>query len=483
MNARPPPASFKTAGWGVLAAAILGGVALRTAIGLREHGLYWPDEIYQSLEPAHRLVYGYGLIAWEFIEGARNWALPGFFAGLMWVARALGLDAPEEYLGLIRVVLALIAGGTIWGTWRLARAYDASPLAGAAGGAVFALAAPFVYFGHRAMSETVSALPVVLGLALALTPHAKRWQLWLGASLLGIAVLLRLHNGVFCVGLLGILAGRRQWRALGESFAVLAVWAVLFGLLDWLTWGRWFHSALVYLQFNLIEGKASGWGTSPWHYYLRVLWTSGPLVAVLLGVGAVLSARRAPGLLLTAVAFVVLHAATPHKEFRFLLPVIPIFCALAAIGVSSAAERIDARLLPLGSALLIGAALISGTQLQKLTFGQLGAYETQKPNQSAWNDFGDVNRLLMAAHDEADLCGIKVEIVHQAWTGGYTYLHRKVPYYAYNGPPRTSRHYNYVITWDRPNQPGRVAARDGRIALVQLYPDCTPDPGYSWRLP
>ena len=32
---------------------------------------------YQSLEPAHRLVFGYGMLAWEFIEGARNWALPG----------------------------------------------------------------------------------------------------------------------------------------------------------------------------------------------------------------------------------------------------------------------------------------------------------------------------------------------------------------------------------------------------------------------
>jgi hypothetical protein len=40
-----------------------------------------------------------------------------------------------------------------------------------------------------------------------------------------------------------------------------------------------------------------------------------------------------------------------------------------------------------------------------------------------------------------------------------------------------------VITWDRPGQPDRVAARDGRLALVQLYPDCNPDPGYSWRLP
>ncbi len=484
MNEHNPPTSFTTVGRGALAVVLLAGIALRIALGFRDHGIYWPDEIYQSLEPAHRLVYGYGLLAWEFIEGARNWALPGFIAGLMWVAQAVGLDQPEGYLGLIRVVFALIAGGTVWGSYRLARAYDASPLAAAAGAAVFALAAPFVYFGHRAMSENASALPVVLGLAFALTPKARRWKVWLGASLLGISVLLRLHNGVFCLGLLGILAGRRDWRALRESFAVLGVWAAIFGLLDWLTWGRWFHSALVYLQFNLVEGKAANWGTSPWHYYLRVLWTSAPWVSVLLGIGAALSARRAPGLLLTAVLFVVLHSATPHKEFRFLMPVVPVFCALAAMGLSWAAARFDRKVLPLGSALLFGAAAISGAQYQKLTFGQLGAYgdHDQKKNQSAWNDFGDVNRLLLAAHDEAGLCGIKVEVAHQAWTGGHSYLHREVPFYPHNGPARSSRRYNYVITWNRPNPPGRVAAHEGSLALVQLYPDCTPDPGYSWRL-
>ena len=41
---------------------------------LTDDGIYWPDEIHQSLEPAHRLVFGYGLIAWEFSDGARNWA-------------------------------------------------------------------------------------------------------------------------------------------------------------------------------------------------------------------------------------------------------------------------------------------------------------------------------------------------------------------------------------------------------------------------
>ena len=75
-----------------------------------------------------------------------------------------------------------------------------------------------------------------------------------------------------------------------------------------------------------------------------------------------------------SIAFIALHSATPHKELRFLLPVIPVLCALAAIGVTRAAERIDAKLLPLGSALLVAAAVISGAQYQKLTFERSRPY-------------------------------------------------------------------------------------------------------------
>src|SRR5258708_14473678 len=49
-----------------------------TAIGLRlvpilvEPSLNWWDEVFQAIEPAHRLVYGYGLVPWEIQLGDRK---------------------------------------------------------------------------------------------------------------------------------------------------------------------------------------------------------------------------------------------------------------------------------------------------------------------------------------------------------------------------------------------------------------------------
>src|SRR3989442_2829366 len=68
--------------FGVLGSVLFIGLAIRVWLSVNDDGIYWPDEIFQSLEPAHRLVFGYGLYAWEFVDGARNWAFPAFVAAL-----------------------------------------------------------------------------------------------------------------------------------------------------------------------------------------------------------------------------------------------------------------------------------------------------------------------------------------------------------------------------------------------------------------
>ena len=106
----------------VLLGGLLAGAALRLYVAFTDDGIFWPDEVFQSLEPAHRRVFGYGMVAWEFIEGARNWALPGFIAFWFKLSQLVGLDAPAQYLGVIRTVFVAMAVGSGYGVWRLAKA-------------------------------------------------------------------------------------------------------------------------------------------------------------------------------------------------------------------------------------------------------------------------------------------------------------------------------------------------------------------------
>ncbi|PVV03512.1 hypothetical protein BB560_002000, partial [Smittium megazygosporum] len=51
-----------------------------------------PDETWQSLEVAHRLVFGYGYLTWEWKNKLREWAFPFLFATLYKFSSLLGLD-------------------------------------------------------------------------------------------------------------------------------------------------------------------------------------------------------------------------------------------------------------------------------------------------------------------------------------------------------------------------------------------------------
>jgi GPI mannosyltransferase 3 len=468
-----------------LALALFVGLMARLW-GALDDGIYWPDEIYQSLEVAHAQVYGYGLIPWEFVDGARNWSLPAVATVLLRLGALFGLDAPPGYIRLVKVVFALLGVAAALGVFRLARAFAAPRWAAVASAAAYSLAAPVIYFSPRAMAENAAAAPVVWGLALLLEEERPAFRrILLGGSLLGLAVLFRLQVAAVALGLILFLVLNRRWTILGPLLATLAVWALVYGGLDAFSWhrlptarfGGWFHSVFVYVQFNIVEGRGAHWGTSAWTYYFRVLFTSMAPLAVTLGLGLFACLwRRSWSLPLLVGFFLAIHLATPHKEYRFLVPALPL--AFAAIGAAMAdfSDGMVARL----SAVVAVLGLWSLVQLPSLTMGELGAYP-ERPQSAAWGDFANVNRLLMAAGRKEDLCGIRIDVADLAWTGGSTYLHRRAPLYRRNVPAQLG-YFNYLIA--QRGVPGLEAvAEDEGVALYRLpIQQCAVDPNFPWKL-
>lgn len=56
---------------------------------------YVPDEYWQSLEVAHKQVFGYGQLTWEWTQGIRSYLYPSFFATVYKLLELIGLDLPE----------------------------------------------------------------------------------------------------------------------------------------------------------------------------------------------------------------------------------------------------------------------------------------------------------------------------------------------------------------------------------------------------
>jgi hypothetical protein len=235
---------------------------------LMEPSAVWPDEIFQTSEPAHRLVFGSGLVAWEFQLGVRSWMLPGIIAGLMELSRISG-DGPDYYLPVIAVGFAALAAAPVVCCFLWCR-----PLFGVTGallaGLAVAIAAEPVYFGARTLSETVAGHLLIVAIW-ALEPGypvISRRRQFVGGALLGFVFATRVQLApAIAVAMLWT-----NWRAdRGRVAAIIAGIAAILAtaaMLDTLTLGYPFASIWRYLLYNVFYGVSSTFGVEPWPYYL-----------------------------------------------------------------------------------------------------------------------------------------------------------------------------------------------------------------------
>lgn len=92
--------------------------------------------------------------------------------------------------------------------------------------------------------------------------------------------------------------------------------------------------------YNTILGKSSEWGVSAWHYYLTnaipklLLNPVSLLICIPTALLIPQTRPRSIGLLLPNLAFVALFSILPHKEWRFIVYIVPAFTAVAAAGAS-----------------------------------------------------------------------------------------------------------------------------------------------------
>jgi len=437
MGRRAPPSTVP----GDIAPWLVPGLVLlvlvpRAYLAVTDQGLFWADEIFQSLEQGHRLAFGYGLIPWEFQEGARSWLFAGVLGGVMKLAWLCGARSGMALALVGKLLMAACSALAFYPALRLARS-----LGGAAAAVLVALVGlcfpTALLFGSRALGEVVSAVLIAWAAWLTLDParDARRGRdCGLAGLLVGLAVFVRYQSGLVLLALALLLLVQRQWRGVWRFALAAGLVAIAGGALDWLTWGRPFQSLLLYLRYNLVEGQAAQWGTAPASFFLRTAWQSTGWALVPLGIGLLCGIHRTWRLVLVLSVFVLAHSLVPHKEFRFLVPVMPLFFVTVGVGLAVLVER----LAPARGRVWVAAGL--GTSLafvmawrsSQLTFADLGQemdadLDVSAGPPSAWHAFEGVNRLLARAGQQPDLCGVATAGVNAYWTGGYTYLHRRVP--------------------------------------------------------
>ncbi|KAL8675783.1 MAG: hypothetical protein Q9224_007383, partial [Gallowayella concinna] len=142
---------------------------------------------------------------------------------------------------------------------------------------------------------------------------------------------------------LSILITRRLniARTITAGLAGIAIGLGITVPIDSLFWQRFpLWPELSAFSYNILHSQSSNWGTSPWHFYFtsalpRLLFN--PLTYLLcipLAASQPASRRYIADLVLPNIIFVALYSLQPHKEWRFIIYIIPPFLTAAALGAN-----------------------------------------------------------------------------------------------------------------------------------------------------
>ena len=412
-------------------------LAVRLAIAFAMPNQLWPDEIFQSLEQAHRVVFGRGVLPWEFRDATRSWLFPGALAAIMKTVSVFS-SAPIAYLAACATALSLLSLAPVWVAFRTA--LQPFGLRGAViAGATCALWYELVYFGPKALGEAVAGNVLVIAVMLvqrirtadriAGAGPSRALVRWC-AGLLALVAAMRMQLAP-AAGLAFLLAvWRLPWRQRIEAAVVAALVVLAIGMLDWITWSYPFESFVENFRTNIIEGKSHHFGVAPWYAYFSAyadLW--GALGIAVLGL-AVIGALRVPLYGVIALVIVVTHIPIAHKEYRFLYPALELVIVLVGLGLATIVHRVQqARTANLAAAGAVAVVLAMSLSLAN-RYNDPGShfgFGTARHIDSLWRERRGTIVGMKLLGEDPNVCGVGLVGVHWSTTGGYTYLHRDIP--------------------------------------------------------
>ena len=470
----------------VLAAAFLA----RGAVALSGDFALHPDEIFQYLEPAHRAVFGHGVMYWEYLYGARAWLVPGLVAGVLKLFDVIGLGEPHSYTVGVELVFCAISLAIPAGMYFAARRHFGETAARAA-----LIAGAFWYelcgFAHKPMTEFVATAPLLLTLWIAVRSGSVALKPGMWAALLAVlATAIRPQYAPVAAVLFGLVVLRSQHKP--AMLLAAAGMALAVGVFDAVVWDRGlFHSYVTNIRFNLVMGEQRTEESPPWQYLAWLFTAHGGLsVACLLA--AAFSPRRYALLLVLIALILGVHSMQPHKEYRFVFAAVPLLLMIGAdLAVRLHGLRIPGRTTAVAVAAV--AACVSAAGILNALPNQDRVYKawSRETGQVAFLGFRDTQDPVYAAYrwlaTLPDVGAVWHADRHYHATPGYYHLHHDVPLYDIQtgGPiatnPSIARAMVTHIVTDEPDAryPGFSEART--FAATRVLVRDTPTPVLQWQ--
>ncbi|XP_053677771.1 GPI mannosyltransferase 3 [Anopheles nili] len=328
-------------------------VALRVASVFLVTTWFVPDEYWQSLEVAHRLAFGYGHLTWEWTAGIRSYLYPALIAGLYKLLAVFNLDTVDLLTMLPRILQACLSA---YGDYRFYVWCKRSKWS------MFLLASSWCWFyvGSRTMANTLETTLTMV--ALSYFPWVSEctrflWPVALSFFIRPTSVIPWVPLCLYHIK----KSTHPTWELLLKRYLLIgALTGLLCVGIDSYFHGTLLFSSFEFLKYNVLKGVGSFYGEHPWYWYLYaglpvVLGIS--VLPFLLASYETVRHRKVFKerlVLLYSVFFTILvYSLLSHKEFRFLLPILPMCLFVTADYLSRWSRKASSKMIWLVALLVV----------------------------------------------------------------------------------------------------------------------------------
>ncbi|XP_039274501.2 GPI alpha-1,2-mannosyltransferase 3-like [Styela clava] len=314
-----------------------------------------PDEYWQSLEVAYKSVFGYGYLTWEWKYGLRSYIYPAIFSGIYQILNSLGIDNPVTLIYGPRLFQAFLSAiGDVY-LYKFVKLYFGYEIAN------YGILCNCInwfwwYCSTRTIINTFETNLLCIGLYYY-PWNTAHWYLSKVAIYQLIAILITVIRPTAAViwvplALWHIFRSRNAMVFLSyvvQSFFVL----ITSTLIDLFYYGKFVFVPWNFFKFNVMEDMGVHYGTHPWHWYITqgipaILTTQ--MIFFIFGAAFVMKHTFPAKLstenlkickcLLSLFLFTVLvYSFLGHKEFRFVLHLVPIASLFSGISLSTFSKK------------------------------------------------------------------------------------------------------------------------------------------------
>ncbi|KAK2725054.1 GPI mannosyltransferase 3-like isoform X2 [Artemia franciscana] len=305
---------------------------------------YNPDEFFQSMEVAHRMAFGYGAITWEWKEGLRSFLYPLIISFVYWILEALGLDQPYNLILAPRLMQGTLQAIGEYCFVKFIRKNFGNRIANMT---TFFLMVNFFNFhiGVRTLTNSIEMSLLLIVLYLYPFSFEKGRSYWQYMIVAALAFCIRCTCIVIFIPL-GVSHLVRDWTnfwksfriAIGPSLLLLAASTAV----DSYFCERFVFNPYHFFMFNVYNQGSTIFGVEKFTYYLTSVIPDQLHILTLPFVLQWFSMfrRKKDGQLEilwqiagTYVFSLFVTSLNPHKEERFILPLLPLSIFMASVTV------------------------------------------------------------------------------------------------------------------------------------------------------